>query len=57
MSRLSFRDEKALDALRRKMIHETEQFLSRHLRQTEPPHKALGNNLIPSIDRDPLSDR
>jgi hypothetical protein len=57
MSRLSFRGGKTLDAIRRKMIRETEEFLSRHLRQTESPHKALGDNLIPAIDRGPLSDR
>jgi hypothetical protein len=56
MSRLPSRDGKALDALRRKMIRETELFLSRHLRQTDPSHVASDNDLIPAIDRNPLSN-
>ncbi len=55
MSRSSSRGAKAQDALRRKMIRETEEFLSRHLRKTEPPHMALGDDLIPPINSHPLS--
>lgn len=57
MSRRYKHDQEALDVLCRQMIRETEEFLARHLRQTEPPPAGLRDSLIPAIDRSPRTDR